>query len=101
MLSACHTPVGSTSPGMSAESLGHVLAPEPLGPCRVVVEGDRIAAIEPEPEEPEGRWIIPALFDIQLNGAFGVDFAAPAELQTVRARIAATGVTTFLATLIS
>jgi N-acetylglucosamine-6-phosphate deacetylase len=86
---------------MSAEFLGHVLSPEPLGPCRVVVEGDRVAAIEPVPDAPEGTWIVPGLVDIQLNGAFGVDFAAPAELETVRARIAATGVTTFLATLVS
>jgi len=30
---------------MPAEFLGDVLAPEPLGPCRVVVEGERIALI--------------------------------------------------------
>src|SRR4051794_7726257 len=101
MLSACHTPAGSISKRMPAEFLGHVLAPEPLGPCRVVVEGDRIAAIEPVPDAPEGTWIVPGLVDIQLNGAFGVDFAAPEPLDTVRARIAASGVTTFLATLVS
>ena len=86
---------------MSAEFLGHVLAPESLGPCRVVVEGERIAAILPAPDAPEGTWIVPGLVDIQLNGAFGVDFAVPEPLDVVRARIAATGVTTFLATLVS
>jgi N-acetylglucosamine-6-phosphate deacetylase len=86
---------------MPAEFLGHVLAPEPLGPCRVVVEGERIAVIESVPDAPEGTWIVPGLVDIQLNGAFGVDFAAPEELTHARARIAASGVTTFLATLVS
>jgi len=101
MHSACHTPAGSISEPMSAEFLGHVLAPEPLGPCRVVVEGERIAVIEPVPDAPEGTWIVPGLVDIQLNGAFGVDFAVPEPLADVRARIAGTGVTTFLATLVS
>jgi N-acetylglucosamine-6-phosphate deacetylase len=86
---------------MSVEFRGHVLAPESLGPCRVVVEGDRIAAIEPSRDAPEGTWIVPGLVDIQLNGAFGVDFATPDGLDAARARVAASGVTTFLATLVS
>ena len=86
---------------MSVEFRGHVLAPDPLGPCRVVVEDDRIAAIEPSRDAPEGTWIVPGLVDIQLNGAYGVDFAAPDDLDAARARIAASGVTTFLATLVS
>ena len=86
---------------MSVEFRGHVLAPDPLGPCRVVVEDDRIVAIEPSRDAPEGTWIVPGLVDIQLNGAYGVDFAAPDDLDVARARIAASGVTTFLATLVS
>ena len=86
---------------MSVEFRGHVLAPDPLGPCRVVVEDDRIAAIEPLRDAPEGTWIVPGLVDIQLNGAYGVDFAAPDALPAARSRIAASGVTAFLATLVS
>lgn len=86
---------------MTLEFRGHVLAPDSLGPCRIVVEGDRIAAIDPLPDAPEGTWIVPGLVDIQLNGAFGVDFAAPDGIDEARARLAATGVTTFLATLVS
>ena len=100
MPQACHTPVASP-PEMTVEFRGNVLAPDPLGPCRVVVEDDRIAAIEPLRDAPEGTWIVPGLVDIQLNGAFGVDFANPEGLDTARARIAASGVTTFLATLVS
>ena len=97
---ACHTPVASP-PEMTVEFRGNVLAPDPLGQCRVVVEDDRITAIEPLRDAPEGTWIVPGLVDIQLNGAFGVDFATPDGLDTARARIAASGVTTFLATLVS
>ncbi len=60
-----------------------------------------MAAIEPDADAPDGVWIVPGLVDIQLNGAFGVDFAAPEGLPDVRARLAASGVTTFLATLVS
>ena len=45
------------------------------------------------------RMIGPGLVDLQINGAFGVDFAraTPGEIRRVRRRLAAKGVTAFLA----
>lgn len=45
------------------------------GPVRLTIDGGRIAAIEPVPRAP-GRWIWPALLDIQVNGYASLDINA-------------------------
>lgn len=88
--------------------VGRVLAPEDLGMCRVGVADGRITEIAPVDQTPSGAlggadaWILPGLVDIQLNGAFGVDFSDPgADLARAAAALPATGVTAFLPTIVT
>ena len=81
-----------------------------LRPGAVVVEGDRIAEVLPG-RPPAGRGhlslehgvLIPGLVDLQVNGFAGVDLAraGPAGWASVARAVAATGVTSFLPTLIT
>jgi N-acetylglucosamine-6-phosphate deacetylase len=86
---------------------GTVLAPEPLGRRRIVVDEGRIAALDEQPAVADALGgpdvlLVPGLVDLQLNGAFGGDFwDDDLDLGRIRARLAASGVTTFLATLVS
>jgi N-acetylglucosamine-6-phosphate deacetylase len=77
----------------------------------VVVEiaGGRVAGVRDQ--APGGRYdvvlldgvLVPGLVDMQINGCFGVDFAAatPSDWTTVAARMPETGVTAFAPTFIS
>jgi N-acetylglucosamine-6-phosphate deacetylase len=71
----------------------------------VVVEDGRIAAIETRRADvalPTGI-LAPGFVDLQVNGCFGVDFARaqPAEWRAAARRLPETGVTSFLATLMT
>jgi N-acetylglucosamine-6-phosphate deacetylase len=78
----------------------------------VVVEDDRILALEParglraaaDPIDLGGHWLVPGFIDVQVNGGGGVLFNDAPTLQTLR-RIGAAhrryGTTGFLPTLIS
>ncbi len=46
-------------------------------PVRIRVSGDRIAAIEPlgRPACNDDDWLVPAFFDLQTNGRWGVSFS--------------------------
>jgi N-acetylglucosamine-6-phosphate deacetylase len=90
---------------------GHLYAPDDRGLCLVTVEGDRIAGIEAAaagaqtPAEviggPAAR-ILPGLLDIQVNGAFGDDFADPsARMASIRRRMPRFGVTSFVPTIVT
>lgn len=88
--------------------LGRLLAPEDRGVRLVVVEDGRVTRIEGPAEAPPealggpDAWIVPGLVDLQLNGAFGVDFGDPAaDLERAAAALPGTGVTAFLPTLVS
>lgn len=78
----------------------------------VLTEGERIVAVGPAqtvPCPPEtqvidaaGMTLAPGFIDLQLNGAFGLDFTIdPASLWDVAARLPQYGVTAFLPTLIT
>lgn len=70
---------------------------------RVVAVGPSLAAPGAEVCAARGALLAPGLVDLQINGAYGVNFseAAPAETARAAERLAAEGVTAFLPTLIS
>jgi N-acetylglucosamine-6-phosphate deacetylase len=74
----------------------------------LVVEGDRIVEVRTDPAGalPEPRlaasMVSPGLVDLQCNGAFGLEVGGDAAaLRALAARLPATGVTTFLPTVVS
>jgi N-acetylglucosamine-6-phosphate deacetylase len=73
-------------------------------PLRIVIEGNRIAEIVAGPAD-ETVWLAPGFIDLQVNGYRGCDLnAATIDSDVVIAlvdRLAATGVTTFLPTIIT
>lgn len=88
--------------------VGRLLAPEDQGVRLVVVEDGRVTRIAAPDEAPahaiggHDQWIVPGLVDIQLNGAFGVDFSDPAaDVGRAATALPATGVTAFLPTIVS
>jgi len=74
------------------------------GPAAVIIDGDRIvdvidglpAAAADHLQLTEGM-LTPGLIDLQINGAFGIDFitASPGDWATVAATLPGTGVTAF------
>jgi N-acetylglucosamine-6-phosphate deacetylase len=88
--------------------LGRLLAPEDAGLRSVTIDDGRVTRIgEPADAATDAlggpdAWIIPGLVDIQLNGAFGVDFSDPAaDLAAASVALSSTGVTAFLPTVVS
>jgi N-acetylglucosamine-6-phosphate deacetylase len=89
---------------------GHLYAPEDRGPCVVTVVDGRVASIEPAPATHPGPDVIggpgvrllPGLLDIQVNGAFGHDFAGPdADMDRICRDLPRTGVTGFAPTIVT
>ena len=82
-----------------------------VGPVTIEVDGDLIADVSTGPHRPPrgaGRWLddgflTAGLVDLQINGSYGVDFAAadPEQWQMVSRRLPATGVTAYLPTFIT
>jgi N-acetylglucosamine-6-phosphate deacetylase len=88
--------------------VGRLLAPEDAGLRHLTIEDGRVTAIgDPAGAPPDAwggptAWILPGLVDIQLNGAFGVDFTDPdADLPAAARALASTGVTAFMPTVVS
>ena len=100
--------------------LGTLFAPEERGPSIVTVDGGVVVAIEPleaarsaEAAEAIGvdrglvfgsatSRIVPGLIDIQLNGAFGHDFADPAaDIGTIARSLPRFAVTGFVPTIVT
>lgn len=83
------------------------LLAEGLLPATITVADGRIAAIEDGVGSADvvidHGYLSPGLIDLQLNGAFGVDFATAteAEWDTVTSLLPSTGVTAFLPTVIT
>jgi N-acetylglucosamine-6-phosphate deacetylase len=81
-------------------------------PQSVLIEGDEIVAVGAADDVPcppdadqidaAGLSLSPGFIDLQLNGAFGLDFtAAPATIWEVGRKLTRYGVTTFLPTIIT
>ncbi len=73
-------------------------------PVKIVIEGERIQSVTPGPDD-EPAWLSPGFIDLQVNGFNGCDLNGDAldpdtVIELVK-RLSATGVTTFLPTLIS
>ena len=90
------------------ELFGHLYAPDDRGLCAVGVDGERIVSIRTTAEQPAGSIggpdarILPGLIDIQLNGAFGDDFADPtADVAEICRRLPRFGVTAFVPTIVT
>ena len=95
-------------PPAALSLVGRVIAPEDRGLRLLTVDDGWIAAIGDVRDAPadamggSDAWIIPGLIDMQLNGAFGIDFTDPtADLVHAAAALPSTGVTAFLPTLVS
>ncbi|HKH75440.1 MAG TPA: N-acetylglucosamine-6-phosphate deacetylase [Rubrobacteraceae bacterium] len=74
----------------------------------VLVEGDRVAEVRPEPRaageihEYPNHLILPGFVDLQVNGAFGIDAATePERLSELSGKLLSTGTTSYLPTVIS
>jgi len=87
---------------------GHLYAPDDRGLCAITVDGGSIVAIRPTEAPPAGSLggpgarILPGLIDIQLNGAFGDDFADPsADVPSICRRLPRFGVTAFVPTIVT
>jgi N-acetylglucosamine-6-phosphate deacetylase len=88
---------------------GRLLVDGRLAPGALVVDGGRIVEVRtgtspdalPEPRI-EAEIVSPGLVDLQVNGGFGVEVGGDAALlRTLATRLPATGVTTFLPTVVS
>ncbi len=87
---------------------GRLYAPDDRGLCLVTVESEKITAIEPATVPTQGclggptSRIVPGLLDIQLNGAFGDDFADPAaDMERIGRGLPQFGVTGFVPTIVT
>jgi N-acetylglucosamine-6-phosphate deacetylase len=78
----------------------------------VLIDGARIAALGPPADVPcppgaqrmdaRGLYLVPGLIDLQINGAFGLDFTAdPGTIWDVGKALPRYGVTTFLPTIVT
>lgn len=97
-------------PGTAYTLVGEALTPAGTGRSAITIQDGKLADVveEPRPEDlPKGYQDVPGLIcpgfvEMQINGAFGADIGSDAEaLRTIASRLPATGVTSFLPTLIS
>jgi len=84
---------------------GRVLTAEGFAQTDLFVEAGLLSGRDPNGEvviDAGGLLVAPGLIDIQINGGFGFDFTAdPSSIWKVGARLPATGVTSFLPTIIT
>ncbi len=89
---------------MSDERLvrGRLVLQAGVEPGRVVVEGGRIAAVEPDPSEAGGPWIMPGFVDVHVHGWGGYDAMGPdPSLDGMARALLHRGVTSFLPTAVT
>lgn len=58
---------------MTAEIAGRIVLPDRVMPGRVVVDGDRIAEVTPDPAAADGPFIVPGFIDVHVHGWGGHD----------------------------
>lgn len=99
---------GTVTDSASLSVWGRVLTDgRELGPARVEIVGDRIAAVSPAATPRHGDiavehgWIAPGFVDVQVNGAGGTDLTATADLDDVARVLAVHGTTAFCPTVVS
>ena len=81
---------------------GQLLLDGALVPGRIALDGNRIAAVEPDPSIPVDRIIAPGFIDLQVNGGHGIDFGEePDRIGEVAVWLPETGCTAFLPTIVS
>ena len=84
---------------------GRVLTAEGFVQTDLFVEAGLLSGRDPNGEvviDAGGLLVAPGLIDIQINGGFGFDFTSePSSIWKVGARLPATGVTSFLPTIIT
>jgi N-acetylglucosamine-6-phosphate deacetylase len=87
---------------------GRLLAPQDRGLCVVTIEDGLVVGIEAASEPDEGclggktTRILPGLIDVQVNGAFGDDFADPsADMDRICRGMLRFGVTGFVPTVVT
>ncbi len=81
---------------------GRLVLPDEICPGRLVVEDERIAAIEPDPELAAGPWVMPGFVDVHVHGWGGHDaMGGRAALDGMSRSLLAHGVTSFLPTAVT
>jgi N-acetylglucosamine-6-phosphate deacetylase len=84
---------------------GRVLTAEGFVQTDVAVQAGLLSGRDPDGKvviDAGGLLVAPGLIDIQINGGFGLDFTSdPSSIWKVGARLPATGVTSFLPTIIT
>jgi N-acetylglucosamine-6-phosphate deacetylase len=87
---------------MTTTLVGRAVLPERIVAARIELEGDRIAAIRPDPQGERGPIIAPGFVDLHVHGWGGHDAMGGIDALAGMARaLAARGVTSFLPTAVS
>src|SRR4029077_9953257 len=84
---------------------GLIVGPRTMTQGELFVRGGKIIEsqkLECRVIDLQGKLIAPGFIDLQVNGGFGYDFSsAPESIEKVAQKLPSTGVTSFLATLVS
>ncbi len=81
---------------------GRLVLADRVEPGRVMLEGDRITAVEADPSEAGGPWIMPGFVDVHVHGWGGHDaMRSESSLDGMARALLHRGVTSFLPTAVT
>ena len=81
---------------------GRLVLEDRVEPGRVILEDDRIAAVEADPSETSGPWIMPGFVDVHVHGWGGHDaMRSESSLDGMARALLHRGVTSFLPTAVT